>query len=438
MVLETQLLIKNRSSNIVIPPPNIKKYADKTAEYVAKNGATFEDLVMQKELSNPNFCFLRRDDPYRPYYENKITEFARGLVAPIQEEEDQKTKPAPKNEQPKKVVKAPPNDQYTVEQPRNLSALDLDIIKHTAIFIAKNGKKFLVALTEREKMNPQYDFLKPTHDLFQFFSNLVDAYTKCLQPKKEEIDRLLTYVQDRQVIYQRCQEKYEYDIYLKEEKDRKQQQDEDEKQQMAMIDWNDFTICETIDFAEDDRIDKVYEKGIQRFDKMDFKGADQTQFQQQQNLVQTGQVVSRIINNPQQPKEKQIITLNSTLQKAGQQGDSSAPIISNYQRPTSQNELVLIKCEICGKNFPKNQINEHIQLELQDPRYSEIKKEINERSKTTTLQPGNMIAEHLSQLKKKRPDIFEEDHRKPPPPPPPQQRPQPPRPAPPPPPPPPK
>lgn len=35
---------------------------------------------MQKELSNPSFCFLRRDDPYRPYYENKITEFARGLV----------------------------------------------------------------------------------------------------------------------------------------------------------------------------------------------------------------------------------------------------------------------------------------------------------------------------------------------------------------------
>ena len=42
-----------------------------------------------------------------------------------------------------------------------------------------------------------------------------------------------------------------------------------------MIDWNDFNICETIDFAEDDRIDKVFEKGIQRFDKMDFKGVEQ-------------------------------------------------------------------------------------------------------------------------------------------------------------------
>ena len=69
MKLDSNLLIKQRSAGIVIPPLNIKskkcyikEYADKTAEYVAKNGSTFEDLVMQKELSNPSFCFLRRDD----------------------------------------------------------------------------------------------------------------------------------------------------------------------------------------------------------------------------------------------------------------------------------------------------------------------------------------------------------------------------------------
>jgi len=29
-----------------------------------------------------------------------------------------------------------------------------------------------------------------------------------------------------------------------------------------MIDWNDFCIAETIDFVEDERIDKIYEKSI--------------------------------------------------------------------------------------------------------------------------------------------------------------------------------
>ncbi len=63
----------------------------------------------------------------------------------------------------------------------------MDIIKHCAQFVAKNGQKFLVALTEREKQNVQFDFLKPTHPMFSFFTNLVDAYNNCLNPKKEDI-----------------------------------------------------------------------------------------------------------------------------------------------------------------------------------------------------------------------------------------------------------
>ena len=49
---------------------------------MAKNGSNFEDLVLQKELNNPKFCFLRRGDPYRAYYEHKVAEYARGLVDP--------------------------------------------------------------------------------------------------------------------------------------------------------------------------------------------------------------------------------------------------------------------------------------------------------------------------------------------------------------------
>ena len=70
---------------IIIPPPEIKSFlnnieiADKTAEYVAKNGSTFEDLVLKTEYSNPKFCFLKHEDPYRAYYDFKITEFAKGL-----------------------------------------------------------------------------------------------------------------------------------------------------------------------------------------------------------------------------------------------------------------------------------------------------------------------------------------------------------------------
>ena len=62
---------------MIIPPPEIKAVIDKTAAYVAKNGSSFESLIMKVEANNPKFNFLRyHDDPYRPYYIQKINESA--------------------------------------------------------------------------------------------------------------------------------------------------------------------------------------------------------------------------------------------------------------------------------------------------------------------------------------------------------------------------
>merc|ERR1712125_263272 len=89
----------------------------------------------------------------------------------------------------KKVVKPPPADQYIVNHPY-IAPMDMDIIKLTAQFVARNGQKFLIGLTQRESRNPQFDFLKPTHALFGYFTSLVDAYTKCLMPNKDDVEKL--------------------------------------------------------------------------------------------------------------------------------------------------------------------------------------------------------------------------------------------------------
>jgi splicing factor 3A subunit 1 len=56
-------------ATVVIPPPEIRKLADTTADYVAKNGPSFEVMVMEKESSNAKFSFLKKDDLYRAYYD---------------------------------------------------------------------------------------------------------------------------------------------------------------------------------------------------------------------------------------------------------------------------------------------------------------------------------------------------------------------------------
>lgn len=81
-------------------------------------------------------------------------------------------------------IRKPPSENFTISHPV-LANLDNDVIKLTAQFVARNGQKFLQGLTEREARNPQFDFLKPTHGLFGYFTQLVEAYSKVLMPRNE-------------------------------------------------------------------------------------------------------------------------------------------------------------------------------------------------------------------------------------------------------------
>lgn len=56
------------------------------------------------------------------------------------------------------------------------------IIKLTAQYTAASGRQFLAGLAQREQRNPMFDFLKPTHLLFSYFTALVDCYSKILTP----------------------------------------------------------------------------------------------------------------------------------------------------------------------------------------------------------------------------------------------------------------
>ncbi len=62
--------------------------------------------------------------------------------------------------------------------PPSISAFDLDVVKLTAQFVARNGRKFLTDLMQREQKNFRFDFLRPTHSLFQYFTKLLEQYTK--------------------------------------------------------------------------------------------------------------------------------------------------------------------------------------------------------------------------------------------------------------------
>ncbi len=117
--------------------------------------------------------------------------------------------------------------------------------------MARNGQKFLTGLTERENKNPQFDFLKPTHVLFGFFTGLVDAYSRCLVPRKEELMKLQGYVHDGSTALERGVDRYDYQkAQMMAEKKAKDDKAREEEMEVAQIDWYDFAIVETISFDE--------------------------------------------------------------------------------------------------------------------------------------------------------------------------------------------
>lgn len=93
-------------------------------------------------------------------------------------------------------LEKPADEIYTVRIPEGMTYLDLDIIKITAQFVARNGKAFLTGLSSREHTNPQFNFLKPTHSLFSFFTSLCDAYSRVLMPPKGTKDKLKKDLED--------------------------------------------------------------------------------------------------------------------------------------------------------------------------------------------------------------------------------------------------
>lgn len=88
-----------------------------------------------------------------------------------------------------------------------------DVIKLVALYVAKNGKSFMEKISEREAGNFQFDFLRPTHSVFQFFTKLVEQYAKIINPAKNVVSGLERDANDRYGVLRRIMKRVEYTVY---------------------------------------------------------------------------------------------------------------------------------------------------------------------------------------------------------------------------------
>uniref|UniRef100_A0A095A0P3 Splicing factor 3A subunit 1 n=1 Tax=Schistosoma haematobium TaxID=6185 RepID=A0A095A0P3_SCHHA len=239
---------------IIYPPPEVRNIVDKTASFVARNGPDFESRIRQNEISNPKFNFLNPADPYHAYYQHKVREFAEGrtpepaalkLTIPSAARLAQDT---PKSIQETFTPKDPPAEFEFVYDPPSINAVDIDIIKLTAQFVARNGRQFLTQLMNREQRNYQFDFLRAQHSMFGYFTKLVEQYTKILIPPKDVVSKLEDELEKPKQLLDDVKYRVEWHKYQERQRKREEEAAERERVAYAMIDWHDFVVVETVDF----------------------------------------------------------------------------------------------------------------------------------------------------------------------------------------------
>ncbi|RAH43398.1 putative pre-mRNA splicing factor, partial [Aspergillus brunneoviolaceus CBS 621.78] len=247
---------------VVLPPKDIRAIVEKTAGYVARNGPVFEDRVREKERNNPKFSFLNPDDAYGPFYQWRLIEIKEGRGSTALAGRPGEASAAAEPEKPKGPPE-PPEFHFSARMPI-INAQDLEVVKLTALFVARRGKSFMTALSQREARNFQFDFLRPQHSLYSFFTRLVDQYTILLRAEgidaatteKKRLGELERNVQNKYHVLDRAKERAEWVKYQAQQKQEKEEAEEKERIAYAEIDWHDFVVVETVLFtAADDQID---------------------------------------------------------------------------------------------------------------------------------------------------------------------------------------
>ncbi|KAG9095337.1 SF3a splicing factor complex subunit [Ceratobasidium sp. 370] len=243
------------ATGMIYPPPDIRTIIDRTAAFVARsaNPPQFEDKIRESQRNEPKFSFLNSADPYHAYYRHRIQKVEDG-------EDDQNVTATTAKDVPETAApvsqappKEPPPHEFVYDVPQ-VSAVDLDIIKLTALYTARRGRPFLNALQAREARNFQFDFLRPNHSLFGYFNRLVEQYTRVLHPSKELLAKIALHAtpEGKWDMLAEARERAAYERWRREREKKREDDKEAERIAFAEIEWHDYHIVQTIEFTAAD------------------------------------------------------------------------------------------------------------------------------------------------------------------------------------------
>ncbi|KAF2488869.1 hypothetical protein BU16DRAFT_553635 [Lophium mytilinum] len=440
-------------SDIILPPQGIREVIEKTAGYIVRNGVAFETRLRDAERNTPKFSFLFEDDGYYAYYSWRLREIGNGRSTDVSAGRVGEASKEP--EQPKGPVQ-PPDFQFSARMP-NMNAKDLDIVKLTARHAAGRGRAWITALSQRENGNPQFDFLRPQHSLHQFFTRLTGQYADLMTAgsqddgriEKARDARLEHNTRDPYHILEQARQRAEYVKYQALQKQQEEEQAEKDKLEFAQIDWHDFVVVETVEFTEvDDQADlppptsknalqsaSLEQKAMMSLNPSSRRIEEampgeetyyvphapavqmpppQPNWQPQQSEPEPMDYKSQAQQAQEDEDERRIRERQEEREKAAQAQAAAKGIggpmrIRNDYTPRAQarkQNVGLALCPNCKQQVPFSELEEHMRIELLDPRWKEQKARADARYSTTNLSTAD-VANNLKRLASQRSDVFD-------------------------------
>jgi splicing factor 3A subunit 1 len=292
---------------------------------------------------------------------------------------------------------------FTLELP-NISPLDLDIIKLTAQYVARNGKSFEATLAKKEAGQIQFDFLKPGHSLHKLYLRLIDQFSLVMLPPKEVLDRVVLCKDKFGLLEHIVKERVEY---AKWDQARLQKAEADatrEREEYGRVAWNDFVVVETIDFTTTDR-DIALPK------PMDLPTVSSLSVLQRQELwsgsllrsITTGD--KRTINSVDEIGDDELPPATAKIPaRAGV--PENVNVRYDYQPKAamaSGPKDHMVACSICGRQMPSSQLQEHMRVELLDSKWAEQRQaHLAKHVDTNIVESGTDVSLNLAALAKNR------------------------------------
>ncbi|KAI9012536.1 Pre-mRNA splicing factor PRP21 like protein-domain-containing protein [Phycomyces nitens] len=363
-------------------------------------------------MHDSRFSFFSPTDPYHAYYQFKMKEAREGKTPQVENmkeeemEEEPEIRPAPKEPEP---------FEFSAPMPA-MSAQDLDIMKLTAQFAAHNGRQFISQLAQRESRNYQFDFLRPSHSLFPYFTDLVKQYAKVLVPPKGLKDKLKQNTENKYRILDRVKERVEWVAWMEAEKKKKEDEDERERVAYASIDWHDFVIVETVEFTDsDEQADLPPPMSLSELENMSLAQKRLAAMPEPVQEDKAGDMEMDIddVDMDEDDDDEEVPPQRPYIQNVRVPASNTGIKIRTDYKPrilgsgTSRGNEATQLCPRCGEAIPISEMDEHVRIELLDPKWKEQKLAMEAKTKDSNLlQEGTDVAKILKNFSGYRSDIF--------------------------------